>query len=170
MKTWLAFALAMHAAAAAALDAPNVVAISDHLVTSGQPTPKSLASLRDEGFTAVIYLVPPGAPDAVANEPDLLREQGISYVNVPIAWERPSDADFDAFAAAMQQVGGRKVLVHCQVNLRASTMTFLYRAVMQRESPDKAYDRVAAVWVPNPVWKRYATAQLARAGIAFEPY
>jgi hypothetical protein len=31
------------------------------------------------------------------------------------------------------------VLVHCQVNLRASTMNVLYRAIVLREPVDKAY-------------------------------
>jgi len=62
------------------------------------------------------------------------------------------------------------VLVHCQINLQASTMTFLYRVIELGESPDKAYESVASVWSPNEVWKRYVVAQLARAKIAFEPY
>lgn len=161
---------ALHAATAAAVDAPNVVPVSPHLVTSGQPNVRSLSSLRDEGFTAVIYLVPPDAVDAVPREAELVREQGLEFVQVPIRFDAPTDADYDAFAAAMARLGSGKVLVHCQINLRASTMAFLYRAIELREPPDKAYEGVASVWSPNGVWKRYATAQLARAKIAFEPY
>lgn len=170
MKPWVALLFAAHAAASGAVEAPNVVAISPHLVTSGQPNVRSLSSLREEGFTAVIYLVPPNAIDAVPREAEFLREQGIEFVQVPIQWDRPTDADFDAFASAMKRLGDGKVLVHCQINLRASTMTFLYRVVVQGEPPDKAYESVAAVWSPNAVWKRYAVAQLSRAGIVFDPY
>jgi protein tyrosine phosphatase (PTP) superfamily phosphohydrolase (DUF442 family) len=170
MRLWLALLLTTHAAAASALEAPNVVAISQRLVTSGQPNVRSLSSLREENFTAVIYLVPPHAIDAVPREAELLREQGIEFVQVPIQFDHPTDADFDAFASAMKRLADGKVLVHCQINLRASTMTFLYRVVAQGEPADKAYESVAAVWSPNAVWKRYAVAQLARAGIAFEPY
>ena len=166
----LALLLALSPALAAALDAPNVVAISQSLVTAGQPNARSLSSLRDEGYTAVIYLVPANAADAVPREAELLREQGIEYVQVPIQWDRPTDADFDAFAAAMKRQGDGKVLVHCQINLRASSMTFLYRVIAQGEPPDKAYESVASVWSPNAVWKRYMAAQLARANVAFEPY
>lgn len=170
MKPWVALLFAAYAAAAGAVEAPNVVAISPHLVTSGQPNVRSLSSLREEGFTAVIYLVPPNAIDAVPREAELLREQGIDFVQVPIQFDRPTDADFDAFASEMKRLRDGKVLVHCQINLRASTMTFLYRVVVQGEPADKAYESVAAVWSPNATWKRYAVAQLARAGIVFEPY
>jgi len=170
VKRAAALLFAVYAAAASALDAPNAVTISPHLVTSGQPGAKALASLREEGFSAVIYLVPPNAPDAVPREAEILREQGIAFAQVPIQWERPTDADYDAFAAAMKRFAGGKVLVHCQINLRASSMTFLYRAIALREPPEKAYESVAGVWSPNAVWKRYIAAQLARASVAFEPY
>jgi protein tyrosine phosphatase (PTP) superfamily phosphohydrolase (DUF442 family) len=170
VKRTLAFLFALHATMAIALDAPNVVTISPRLVTSGQPDVKSLASLRQEGFTAVVYLVPTTAQDAIPREPEILREQGIAFTKVPIHWQQPTDADYAAFLAAMKGVPDGKVLVHCQINLQASSMTFLYRVIELREPPDKAYESVAAVWSPNEVWKRYITAELARANVKFEPY
>ena len=170
MKRALILLFTLHSAVSSALDAPNVVTVSPRLVTSGQPSARSLASLREDGFTAVIYLVPPDASDAVAREAAILAEQGIAYAQVPIQWERPSNADYDAFAAAMKRVRDGKVLVHCQINLRASSMTFLYRVIELGEAPDKAYDSVVAVWSPSATWKRYLVAQLARANVAFEPY
>ena len=47
------------------LAASNVVEISPRLVTSGQPTPAGLASLKSLGFEAVVYLAPPNVGDAV---------------------------------------------------------------------------------------------------------
>jgi protein tyrosine phosphatase (PTP) superfamily phosphohydrolase (DUF442 family) len=170
MKRALAVLLMLHATAVFALDAPNVVTISPRLVTSGQPGEKALASLREEGFTAVVYLVPTTAQDAITREPDILREQGIAFAKVPIHWQQPIDADYAAFAAAMKRVPDSKVLVHCQINLQASTMTFLYRVIELKEPPDKAYENVAAVWSPNEVWKRYIAAELARANVKFDPY
>ena len=68
MRRAVVLLFALQAALASALDAPNVVTISPRLVTSGQPSIKSLASLREEGFTAVVYLVPTTAQDAVPHE------------------------------------------------------------------------------------------------------
>ena len=100
----------------------------------------------------------------------MLRAQGIEFAKVPIHWTDPTEGDYAAFAAAMKRVPDGKVLVHCQINLQASSMTFLYRVIELKEPPDKAYDSVAAVWSPNEVWKRYIAAELARANIAFDPY
>ncbi len=65
---------------------------------------------------------------------------------------------------------GRKVLVHCQINQRASSMVFLYRAIALKEDPGKAYEAVTRVWAPDATWKRYMKDMLLRHGIRFEPY
>jgi protein tyrosine phosphatase (PTP) superfamily phosphohydrolase (DUF442 family) len=170
MRIALGLVFVLWTAAVAALEAPNVVVISPRLVTSGQPAEASLTSLGKEGFKAVVYLVPTTMRDAIPREPEIVREQAIAFEKVTIHWQDPVDADYDNFAAAMKRAPEGKLLVHCQMNLQASSMTFLYRVIALGESPDKAYESVAAVWSPNPAWKRFITAQLARANIAFEPY
>jgi protein tyrosine phosphatase (PTP) superfamily phosphohydrolase (DUF442 family) len=153
-----------------ALQAPNVVAISASLVTSGQPSRAALARLAAQGFGAVIYLAPPTVPDAVPGEADIVRKQGLAFVNIPIPFGRPTEADFQSFVEAMNRLHGQKVLVHCQVNMRASSMTFLYRVIVGREKPEQAYESVARVWSPEGPWKKLLIAQLHKAGISFEPY
>lgn len=153
-----------------AIQAPNVVHISPAIVTSGQPTAAALGRLGEQGFNAVIYLAPPTVRDAVAGEADIVRGQGLEFINIPIQFGQPGEADFAQFAEAMDRLQGKKVLVHCQVNMRASSMTFLYRAIKLREAPDQAYQSVAKVWSPDGAWKRLIVSQLRKAGIAFEPY
>lgn len=152
------------------LHAPNVVPISADLVTSGQPTAEALAHLSEQGFGAVIYLAPPTVSDAVPAEADMVRKQGMEFVNIPIPFNKPTSADFQAFVAAMDRLGGRKVLVHCQVNMRASSMVFLYRVIVRGAKPEQAYESVAKVWSPHGPWKDLLVAELRGAGVAFEPY
>lgn len=169
----VALALAITGAAhgeEAPLQAPNLVAISPLLVTSGQPSAAALSRLSALGFAAVVYLAPPTVGDAVPGEADIVRRQGLEFVNIPIAFGKPTEADFDTFVATMNRFRDRKVLVHCQVNMRASTMTFLYRVIVGREAPEQAYEAVARVWSPDGPWKRLLLAQLQKAGIVFEPY
>ena len=149
------------------IQAKNVVTVSDRLVTSGQPTSNSLATLSKQGFQAVIYLAPPTVSNAVSNEPDLIRGQGMDYINIPIEWTHPTEAHFHAFVAAMKQFQGRKVLVHCQANMRASAMTFLYRVIIEGENPARAYEFVTKVWSPDGPWKTLIESQLLKSKIAF---
>ena len=155
---------------AAALAAPNVVQVSPTIVTSGQPTLPSLKALGSDGFNAVIYLAPTTVMDAVAGEADIVRGQGMEWINIPIDFGDPTDTDLAKFFETMDRLKGQKVLVHCQVNMRASTFTFLYRVLSLREPPEQAYEAVAKVWSPRGPWRRLAVAQLKKAGMAFEPY
>ena len=166
----LSFLLPVGVAAQGNLDAPNVVPISPRLVTSGQPTAAALKQLSAQGFGAVIYLVPSSAPSAVPNERAIVEGQGMSFVNIPIIFNNPTEADFDSFVAAMAQLQDRKVLVHCEVNMRASSMVFLYRTIVGKESADGAYQSVAGIWSPRGPWRTLIDTQLHKHGIEFEPY
>lgn len=150
--------------------APNLVEISPRLVTSGQPSAEALATLKALGFEAVIYLAPPTVQDAVRDEPLIVTLQGLTFVNIPIRFDNPTEADFDTFAGVLTGLGTRKVLVHCQINLRASAMVFLYRATVLREDPRVAYEAVTKVWQPEAAWRRLIEDQLRKHKIAFEPF
>ena len=150
--------------------APNVVPISATLVTSGQPTAQALATLASQGFQAVIYLAPFTVSDAVKEEPLLVSKQGIEFIHIPIPFNKPDESHFLAVSSALERLQGRKVLVHCQVNMRASSMVFLHRVISGKEDPSRAYEAVAAVWSPQGPWRQLLAGQLAKHGIAFEPY
>jgi protein tyrosine phosphatase (PTP) superfamily phosphohydrolase (DUF442 family) len=152
------------------VSAPNVVVVSPRLVTSGQPSRSALAALRSQGYEAVIYLAPPTVQDAVRDEAAIVEGQGLAYVNIPIKFNEPTEQDYEAFAAAMAAFSSRKVLVHCQVNMRASSMVFLHRVIFGKEDPERAYEAVARVWSPDGPWKRYIVAMLRKHGVRFEPY
>lgn len=155
---------------AQSLAAPNVVAITPHLVTSGQPSPQALSTLGHLGFQAVIYLAPSTVPDAVANEPELLAKQGIEFVHIPIPFGAPAEAHALAVSAALTRLQPKKVLVHCQVNMRASTLVFLHRVLRGNESPELAYEAVVKVWSPAGAWRELLLAQLRKHNVNFQPY
>lgn len=152
------------------LTAPNLTVISDRLVTSGQPSGLALAMLGAQGFGAVIYLAPLDVEGAVNNEPAIVERQGLKFINIPIRFNNPTEKDFDAFEAAMTALPDQKVLVHCQVNMRASSIVFLHRVITNHEDPDRAYEAVAKVWSPDGPWKKFIVAMLRQHGVAFEPY
>lgn len=166
----VALGLTASAVRAQPLEAPNVVVIGPQLVTSGQPTPAALRLLGRQGFQAVVFLAPWSSPDAVPDEPQILAAQGIAFRHIPIPFGQPEEAHVRAVSEALAGFAGRKVLVHCQVNMRASSMVFLHRVLTERQEPALAYEAVAAVWSPQGPWKALIQAQLARHGIAFEPY
>lgn len=150
------------------IDAPNVVSISNRLVTSGQPSSAALGALGAAGFEAVIYLAPSTVSSAVASEPEILGKQGIAFVHIPIPFGAPTADHARAVSEALLRLKDKKVLVHCEVNLRASSMVFLHRAIALREEPARAYAAVSAVWSPHGPWRKLIEEQLRTAGIKFD--
>ena len=152
------------------MDAPNVVAITPRLMTSGQPTAAALAGLGAAGFEAVIYLVPGGVSDAVIDEEGIVQRQGLGWAHIPIPFDSPTEAHFEAFVAAMARWPDKRLLAHCQQNLRASSLVFLHRVLVGREDPERAYDAVAAVWSPSGPWLQLINGLLRKNGLRFVPY
>lgn len=147
--------------------AVNHVAIDASLATAGQPDAETLGMLADAGFGLVVNLAPPDSRGAVPEESRLLGEDGVAYVNIPVDWQQPAYEDFELFSAVMRNAGDRKVLVHCQMNMRASVFTFLYRVVHAGVSPERGFEAVRAVWEPSEQWREFVDAVLERHGIAF---
>jgi protein tyrosine phosphatase (PTP) superfamily phosphohydrolase (DUF442 family) len=126
--------------------------------------------LGTRGFQAVVYLAPSDVPNAVHAEAELLSAQGIEFIQIPIPFGAPDDSHVRALFAALNRLRDRKTLVHCEINMRASTMVFLYRAIELGEDPATAYQAVAQVWSPRGVWRRLAVDELAKHDLKFEPY
>lgn len=152
------------------VDAPNFIAIHPRLATSGQPTAHALTTLGSHGFQAVVYLAPSTVSNAVKNEPELLAEQNITFIHIPIPFGAPEASHVMALFDALDSLQDRKVLIHCEINMRASAMVFLYRVIQRKETPAVAYEAVARVWSPRGVWRSLITEQLALNHIPFELY
>jgi protein tyrosine phosphatase (PTP) superfamily phosphohydrolase (DUF442 family) len=152
----------------AGIVAPNVRVISPLLVTAGQPDLASLRRLKAEGYDAVISLSPGDSRDAVPDQAEILASQGVEFVHIPIPWQTPETKHLDAMAGAMQRLKGKKVLVHCQMNMRASALTFLYRTIYEKQDPVKAWGDVKPLWTPTNQWGTFIDAQLKAHGVSFE--
>ena len=126
----------------------NRIDYSPSLTTSGQPTEGELALIASAGFGRVIFLAFTNHPKPVAHEDDIVRDQGLQFIHIPVDWESPSPADFAAFVAMMQTFGSGKTLVCCEVNHRASVFGFLYQ-VLYGADIDEAMSLMHSIWVPN---------------------
>ena len=93
----------------------------------------------------------------------------MNYVNIPVDWSNPTADDFDRFRAALAASAPDRVLVHCQINMRASAFTFLYRVIEEDTDPETAWSRVTDIWVPEGQWRRFINDTLLRHGEAFRP-
>ena len=148
----------------------NFVAVSERVHTSGQPSAAQLGGLKDKGYRLIINLAPPTTLGSISDEGMLVARTGISYLNIPVDWHSPRYEDFELFSSILKQTGSMHVLVHCQVNKRASVFTFLYRVVYDGAAPDRAWENVNAVWVPDEHWRDFTRMVLRRHKIDYDPF
>ena len=162
-----AFLVTAAAFAASGLDdITNYREYSPLLSSSGQPKRKQFSLIRDAGFERVIFLAPYDSHGSFEEEADIVPELGMEYVHVPIVWDAPRDSDFETVARAMLADPDKKTLIHCQVNFRASSISFLYRVIHGRVPIAEAKEDLDSVWVPNDTWREYIFATLAAHGIS----
>jgi protein tyrosine phosphatase (PTP) superfamily phosphohydrolase (DUF442 family) len=136
------------------------------LSSSGQPTAEQLKDVRDAGFDRVVFLAPNDSEGSLGNEDRIVESLGMQYAHIPVDWDAPQKSDFDMFAGLMSGEPDTKTLVHCQVNFRASTFSFLYRVVHLGVPIDEAKDALNSVWVPNETWRQLIFQVLEDNGIA----
>lgn len=160
------------AAAEPLRDPPNLALLDERWSTAGQPSAAWLALLKQKGFDAVLYLAPSTVGDAVADEPEIVRGQGLVFVHVPVDFARPTLDDYRAFEAQLREWRAQnlKLLVHCQINMRASTFSFLYRVRNEGADPETAWAEVQKIWTPLGPWKALVQLLLAEQNIGFDPF
>jgi len=145
-------------------DSYNFRRISERLTTSGLVSAEQLGDLHDQGYDAVINLLPDTNARAVTDEARIVRDQGLDYVYIPVDFERPTHADFEAFTHAMKGRAGQKVHVHCAANYRVSAFYSLYALQNGLCTEDEADEIVQDVWNPaeHPVWIAFIADERAR--------
>lgn len=131
----------------------NYVAANSRIGTSGMPTRRQIARLAEAGYRVVINLAPSDALGSHADESAQVAAQGMAYEHLPVDFARPTAEDYAQFAALMRRHADQRVLVHCQLNLRASVFVYLYRVLELGEDPDRAFESVQRVWQPSHPWR-----------------
>jgi len=126
---------------------------SGGFASSGQPTADQLEALAEAGFERVVYVAYSDHENSLPHEDRLVKDLGMEYLHIPVAWDAPLASDFDLIAAVLQQAPDRKTLLHCQVNYRASAFAFLYRALYEDVPLAAAKADMNSVWVPDDTWR-----------------
>ncbi len=126
----------------------NYVPISEKLHTCGQITGDALDVLKKEGVKAIISVNAEefGAIESLKRQ---ARGQGIDFVNVPVSWEDPTISSLEDFFEAMDKYQEVEILVHCQLNWRASAYVYLYRTIRLKESKKEAQKALRKIWNPE---------------------
>jgi protein tyrosine phosphatase (PTP) superfamily phosphohydrolase (DUF442 family) len=145
-------------------DILNYIEISDTIGTAGQPTAAQFAAIKAAGYDIVVNLAMPDSSHALPNERQLVTSQGMLYVHIPVVWERPTAQNLEQFFDVMARSRGKKVFVHCVLNMRVSVFVYLYRVIWLGISQEGAREDLFRIWQPNATWQRFLDGSLAEYG------
>lgn len=142
------------------MDAENTHKVFDWLWSSGQLSARDVDRLPEMGVEAVVNLALPTSSNALPGEAELVTGQGITYVHIPVQWDRPERSQLEQFFGTLRALQGRKVWVHCALNMRVSAFIYLYRRLCLGEGDEAALHPMREVWTPNETWRAFIDAAL----------
>ena len=151
-----------------ALPLLNRIEYSPSLTTSGQPNAQALELAARSGYSRVIFLAFTNHQNALEHEDLIVKALDMAFIHIPVQWEAPTLADFDAFAAAMKVPTQQRTLLHCEVNFRASVFGFLYQVIYESVPMDEAISLMHAIWIPNEVWEDFIVRVLTVNGLDYQ--
>jgi protein tyrosine phosphatase (PTP) superfamily phosphohydrolase (DUF442 family) len=129
--------------------------LDDRVTTSGQPTEAQLATIKALGVTHIVNLGLHTHEKALVDEAAAVAELGMSYIHIPVDFDKPTEADFDRFCAVMTDMKDDKVHVHCIVNARVSAFFYRYRRDILGMDEATARAAMETVWRPGGAWANF---------------
>ena len=131
----------------------NYIKINDNISTSGQPTKEQFEAILEDGFDVVINLALSTATNALDNEDKIVSTLGMTYIHIPVDFEKPTKDDLKLFLTILSSLEGKKVLVHCALNYRASAFMYVYHKYFLKTPFDNINLSMMQEWSPSKVWQ-----------------
>lgn len=131
--------------------------VDEKISTAGQPTEQQLQSVAAAGFEVVVNLATINPRYSLNDEEGLVRSLKMVYHHIPVEWEQPLESDFAEFSALMDQLGEKKVLIHCAANYRVTAFFSLYGWQKLGWTEAEAAQFRALIWQPgeHPIWQTF---------------
>ena len=160
----LALALALFVQAPPQTPTPdirNFLQVTPEFCTGAQPRPEHFAMLKSRGIKTVLNLRVPEEHRA-EEEKAAVEAADLKYINIPVAYSHPTDADVDAFLKATDDVASRPMFVHCTAGIRVGAFWLIRRVVRDGMTWDAALEEARKVGLVNaPHLEEFAKAYLA---------
>ncbi len=100
---------------------------TDRLATAGQPAAQDFPVLRTQGFDVVVNISTPTARNFLADEARIVIDAGMTYVHAPVDCTHLTPDHYAVVRGVLGAFPGKKVLLHCAGNVKASGLAHVYR-------------------------------------------
>ncbi len=126
----------------------NFLQVNKDYCTGGQPRLEHLDKLKADGVKAIINLRPPTEHRA-AEEEAKAKELGLRYINIPVVYTEPKDADADVFLKVTDDPANRPAFIHCAAAIRVGAFWLIRRVVRDGWTLEKAEEEATKVGLVN---------------------
>jgi uncharacterized protein (TIGR01244 family) len=134
----------------------NFLRVNKEFCTGGQPRLEHLQQLKDEGVKAIINLRPPGEHRA-AEEEARVKELGLRYFNIPVAFGEPKDEQVAEFLKITDDESNRPAFIHCTSAIRVGAFWMIRRVLRDGWAVDDAEEEAKKIGLKeNPHWNEFA--------------
>jgi protein tyrosine phosphatase (PTP) superfamily phosphohydrolase (DUF442 family) len=125
-------------------DVTNACQILPTVITGGQPNAAQLRALKSAGGDIVLDIRDPMEPRLV-EEPDLVRQLGMEYVNIPVRPGSLDDATLERILHVLREAGSKTVFFHCGSGNRVGGALIPYFILDQGLEEQDAVDQAMRV-------------------------
>lgn len=142
-------------------DIRNFLQVTPNFCTGGQPRPEHFAALKSQGVKMVLNLRTPGEHRA-DEEKAAVESAGLKYVNIPVVYREPSNAQVDEFLKITDDPANRPMFIHCTAAIRVGAFWLIRRVVRDGMTWDAALEEARKVGLVNaPHLEEFAKAYIA---------
>jgi len=142
-------------------DIRNFLQVTPDFCTGAQPRPEHFAMLKSRGVKTVLNLRVPTEHRA-EEEKATVEAAGMKYVNIPVNYKEPTDADVDAFLKVTDDPANRPMFVHCTAAIRVGGFWLIRRVVRDGMTWDAALEEAKKVGLLNaPHLEEFAKSYIA---------
>ncbi len=115
----------------------NFLRVNEEFCTGAQPRPEHFAKLKADGVKAVINLRLPSEHRA-AEEEATVKELGLRYFNIPVAFGDPKDEQVTEFLKLTDDKENRPAFIHCAGAVRVGAFWMIRRVLRDGWSIERA--------------------------------
>jgi protein tyrosine phosphatase (PTP) superfamily phosphohydrolase (DUF442 family) len=133
----------------------------EDVATAGQPKKEHFQRLAEAGYKTVIDLRTPEKSRGL-DEPEVVRESGMEYVNIPVGHEGVDDETFERFRQLMTNSKRQPTLVHCSSANRVGALLIPYLMLDKGRTPEQALRMASEVGLRSDELKQAALQYATR--------
>ncbi len=128
---------------------PAFLKLTDQVWTGGQPTLDHLTKLKAEGVDIIINLRP-ASEHTGEQEAAKVKELGLRYFNVPVAYNAPKPEDADAFLKLTDEhLREGRVFIHCAAAIRVGAFWLIRRVLRDGWTYEQALEEANKIGLRN---------------------